>query len=131
MVSPINTAISGLFAASRRLSVSANNIVNQGSTRTQVDGVETNTPYTPKQVVQISQATGGVITRVIDKNPATVGVFIPDHPDADAEGVVQFPNVDIAEELVNQKIASYDYKANLKTIKVQDELQKSLLDIFS
>jgi flagellar basal body rod protein FlgC len=41
------------------------------------------------------------------------------------------PAHDTATELVDMKIASYDYKANLKAIRIQDEIQQSLLDILS
>lgn len=38
---------------------------------------------------------------------------------------------DITDAAVDLKIASYDFKANLKTIKVADNVEKSLLDILS
>lgn len=41
----------------------------------------------------------------------------------------QAPAVDPAKDLVDLKIASYDYKANLKAIKVSGDIQKNLLDI--
>ncbi len=131
MIPPFNAALSGLAVSSRRLQVSAENISNQFSTRTLVDGQSQNTPYVPKEVVQTSLPTGGVRAEVRDKNPATTTVFSPDSPDANADGTLTLPNVNLEDELVNQKIASYDYKANLKVIKVQDDLDKSLLDIFS
>ncbi len=131
MVNAINSALSGLSAAARRLHVSANNIANIHSTKTVVDGNTVNAPYVPKRVDQVSQAGGGVTTVVKDINPASTKLFDPDDPDADTEGFVAYPNVNLETEIVNQKIASYDYKANLKTIKVQDELEQSLLDILS
>jgi flagellar basal-body rod protein FlgC len=131
MVSSINTALSGLAFAGKRLEAGASNIANQFSTKSKVNGQTVDQPYTPKRVQGVSVEGGGVQSVVTDVTPATTTVFDPQHPDADANGAVQFPNVDIAAELVNQKIASYDYKANLKTIKVADELHKSLLDILS
>lgn len=131
MVSAINSALSGLAAASKRIEVSANNIANQFSTQSIVDGQVTNNPYTPQRVDQISLSNGGIETKVKDVNPPTTPVYDPENPSADASGVVQLPNVDQAEQLIDQKIASYDYKANLKTIQVQDDLNKSLLDIIS
>jgi flagellar basal-body rod protein FlgC len=129
MVSAIGSALSGLAAAGKRLSVGANNIANQFSTRSRIDGVTVNQPYTPQRVHQVSLENGGVQTVVTDVNPPTTRVFDPQHVDADADGTVAYPNVDIATELVNQKLASYDFKANLKTIKIEDDMQKSLLDI--
>jgi flagellar basal body rod protein FlgC len=120
MISPINSALSGLRAASTRIAVNADNIANQFSKN-----------YTPKRVVQLSQENGGVQVEVKDVNPPKVTVFNPSDPDAGANGTVELPNVDVANELVDNIIASYDYKANLKSIKAADDIQKSLLDIFS
>ncbi len=68
-----------------------------------------NTPdYRAKQVNQASQAEGGVRVQVSQ---------------AAAE------SVSLEQEAVNQQIASYDFKANAKLLRVQQELDKSLLDI--
>lgn len=131
MVNPINISLSGLAAAAKRVEVSASNIANQASTRTNVDGRIENRPYVPKTVDQVSLSTGGTQALVRDVNRPSDRFYNPEDPAADAEGFVQLPNVDTATELVNIKIASYDYKANLKAIKVQDDLQKNLLDIIS
>lgn len=118
--SATNIALTGLNAAETRLSVSANNIANQSSAKQLVNGKVVNQPYTPQQVQQTSLPGGGTQAQVADINPATVTV-----------GGQQLPNVDQSNEIVQQSIASYDFKANLKTIKVQDQMQKSLLDIIS
>lgn len=131
MISPFGSALSGLAAAGKRLEVSASNIANQYSTRKQINGQTINEPYTPQKVQQVSLQNGGVQTVVTDVSPTTTGVYSPEHPDADANGTLQLPNVSLEDELVEQKMATYDYKANLKTIKVADEMQKSLLDILS
>jgi flagellar basal-body rod protein FlgC len=131
MVNAINSALSGLNAASRRLQVSANNIANMQSTKTVVTGTEVNSPYVAQRVQQVSQAGGGVSVKVQDVSPASSQVFDPENPDADSNGFVAYPNVSLETEIINQKIATYDYKASLKTLKVQDELEQSLLDILS
>ncbi len=131
MINPINSALSGLSAATRRLQVSAANIANMQSTQRVENGNVVNSPYVPQRVQQISQAGGGVSTLVQDVNPAATRIFDPEDPQADAEGFVAYPNVNLENEIINQKIATYDYKANLKTLKIQDELEQSLLDILS
>ena len=125
MVSAINTAVSGLAAAGKRLEVSANNIANQFSTKSQINGVTVDQPYVAQQVDQVSLTNGGVEAITHDVNPASVTIVDPNGQGA----TEQVPNVNTDQELVNQNIAAYDYKANLKTIKVQDNLDKSLLDI--
>lgn len=131
MVFAIGSALSGLAAAGKRLEVSAANVANQHSTRKKVDGQTVNEPYTPQRVQQVSLQNGGVQAVVSDISPATTTVYDPDHPDTGPDGVLKLPNVSVEEELVGQKIASYDYKANLKTIKVAEDMQKNLLDILA
>lgn len=120
MISAINSALSGLSSASARVAVSADNIANQFSRN-----------YKPKTVEQVSLGNSGTKIQVKEVNQATVEINNPADPDADANGIVSMPNVDVANELVNMSIASYDYKANLKSLKVADNMQKYLLDIIS
>lgn len=126
-----NVSLSGLQAASTRLSAAANNIANQFSTQTRVDGETQNTPYVPQDVVQISQEAGGVLAETRPSDRAPVQAYDPGNPSADAQGLVAYPNVDTAEELVNVKVAENDYKANLRAISVQDEIFEDTLDILA
>lgn len=128
MTSVLNVALSGLRAASERISNSANNVANQYSTSTLKDGEQVDTPFLPQDVVDLSQEAGGVVTSYKPKEPATQGVYDPTHADANAEtGVVEYPNVDIAEERVAQIEASQAYAANLRSIKAYDEMMSGLL----
>jgi flagellar basal-body rod protein FlgC len=129
MTTAIGSALSGIAAASKRIDVSASNIANQSSTAMQVGGVTSNKSYIPKDVVQISLGAGGVRTEVRESLNPTVKYFDQTSPQAGKDGFVETPNVDVAEELVEQRIASYDFKANLKSIQVADRLQQNLLDI--
>lgn len=131
MVSAINSALSGFAAASQRLNVSANNIANAESTLTIKDGQTLKEPYVPQRVQQVSQKEGGVRTTTQPASPATVAAYDPDNAAADANGVTQFPNVDIAQQLVQVNLAKYDAEANLSVIKVQSRMMKSVLDIIS
>jgi flagellar basal-body rod protein FlgC len=125
MVSSIDIALSGINAASRRLEVSANNLANQFSTKTISGGQVSDTPFKAQRIDQISLSNGGVLAQVSNANPATTNT-------ADGQGGLrEVPNVDTANELIQTKLASYDFKANLKTIQTQDEIFKSLLDILS
>lgn len=66
------------------------------------------TPDFHRQVVHQSQETAGVVTSV---------------------GKAEEVGVDLATELVEQQAASYAYKANLRSIRTQEEMMGSLLDI--
>ena len=67
-----------------------------------------NTPNFQRQVVHQSQEAAGVVTAV-DKSEEV--------------------GVDLAAELIEQKAASYDYKANLRSLRTQEDLMGSLLDV--
>jgi len=131
MISSFNVAISGLNASAKRLSVAADNIANHQSTATKVDGRIIDEPYHAKIAQSISEGLGGVSVVVKEATPPTATLFNPTAPNADANGQSRVPNVDVAEQLINQRIAGYDYKANLKSIQVQDDMLKNLLDIKS
>lgn len=129
---PINTALTGLNAASTRLAVSANNVANsQSTTTTQTNGQTVNKPYVPLLVDQQTQAGGGVRTSLRDVSPPSVPVFAPESPAAGENGIVQTPNINLNQEVANQLLASNAYKANANVIKRADEMYQSLLDIQS
>lgn len=87
--------------------------------------------FRPGQVVETSVQTGGVRASVVAVDPTSIQQFEPDAPDADAEGVVDRPNVDLAQQQANQIVAQRAFQANLKVIQTADELDKALLDIKS
>lgn len=106
------TALSGFFASEQRLQNAANNIANAQSR-----------DFRPQDVVQSADATGGVSTRVVERNPATV-------PTVDRDGnVAERPNVSVEEEVVQAQVATYSAQANLKVLQASNQLDKYLLDI--
>ncbi len=132
MISAItSTALSGLQAASLRLAASASNTANAHSTGTVVDGQRVQAPYAPVEVTQSSVEPAGVRADIRPRDPASVSVYAPGHPDADADGIVAFPNVSLEEEVITQQFAAYDYKANLKVLKTAGEMLQNVLDIKS
>lgn len=132
MISAIQTALSGLLAATKRVEAGASNIANQ-QTAGSLDDPE-NAPYTPLTVQQetLKGTDGqsfGVKAEFAPRNPAFVPAYDPDSPFADENGVIGLPNVDLAEEAVNLTIAKAAYKASLAVIKTADEMQEDLLRI--
>lgn len=129
MISSIlNTAVSGLKAAENRLYTSANNVANMHSTTSSVNGERVDEAYRAQRVVQTS-AEPGVRSDRVDVDPATIPVYDPTNVAADENGITEYPNVDLAQEVINQQIATYDFKANLKSIQAADEMAEELLDI--
>lgn len=119
-----------MFAASKKVEASASNIANMSSAGS-LDPSSPNQPYEALTTVQTSNgATGGVTANNIPKSPGVVNAYAPDSPFANSEGLVGAPNVDLAEEAVNLKLAELAYKANVSVIKTADEMSKALLSTF-
>ena len=120
---------SGLAGERLRLEVVANNIANAFSTRSTNGG-----PYRRQDVVFSavlnqrlsaggkrrggkSAPAGGVqVTGIVDDMSALHRVHNPGHPDADKDGYVTMPNVDLPVEMVNMITASRAYEANLRAM---------------
>jgi len=129
MVNAVNSALSGLAAASRRVEVSAQNIANQRSTSDSKDGVRQAKPYSALEAQQLSTPGGGVEVRVREAKPLAQKVNDSGTARTDQDGLAKQPEVDVTKQLADQQLASYDFKANLKSIKVQEKLMQKLVDI--
>lgn len=128
MVDAINIAVSGLNANAERVRVAANNIANAGTTGS-VDGTGKQ-PYTPQDIVATSVQGGGVATAAVDRQPAYSPAYDPSSPDANAEGMIGVPNVDLTTEIVTAKMAELAYKASAKVIKTAENMQDTLIHTF-
>src|SRR5262245_39548021 len=114
MSSILSIAASGMSAAMRRLEVSARNVANvmsDGPLPSADAAVQAQYPaaYRAKRVDQVETAGGGTAAVVSDRAPATVATYNPGAPYADAAGMVASPNVDPADEAVQQIIARYTF----------------------
>ncbi len=65
---------------------------------------------------------------VQQKNPYRL-VYDPDHPDADANGYVRYPNINIVVEMVDMIAASRTYEANAMAIESAKTMAKKALEI--
>jgi flagellar basal-body rod protein FlgC len=134
-MSSISTiALSGMNAAARRLEVSASNVANVTTTGAlpNADGtVPSGAPraYDPLELVQTESAGGGTQTTVTTAKPSTVAASDPQAPFANQDGLVAAPNVDLAQEMISQLIASYSFAANATVMKADDRMSKTLIDI--
>ncbi len=126
-MSVIDTALPALQAQSKKLAVSANNVANARSLGflEAADG-SNNGGFRPSRVEQTSLAGGGVVAREVAKSPASVLVYQPDDSHADAEGLVPRPNVNLAEEFVNQILAQRAYEASARLIAAEDRRLEEL-----
>ena len=55
--------------------------------------------------------------------------YQPDHPDANAEGYVAYPNVNVVREMADMMVASRAYEANLTVVETGKAVWNSALDI--
>ena len=114
--SPIDIAVSGLRAQSMRLNVIVNNVANAGTTKT-----ESGKPYCRQDIVlsTSSDSLEGVtsVELISDTSAEFKTVYQPGHPDADGEGFVLMPNVELPVEMMHLVSASRAYQANAAILK--------------
>ena len=122
---------SGMTAERLRLDVIASNLANADTTRGP-DGQ----PYRRKEVVLEAQrpsfadVLGGVrVAGVVDDPSPPRRVYDPGHPDADAQGYVNLPNVSPVTEMVDMITASRGYEANVQALNQAKQMFTRTLDI--
>ena len=134
LLSAISASASGLDAQRARMEVAVSNLANAESTRT-----SNGEPYRRREIVLEAMPAGGQAATA-DVQAAGVRVsavfedsadfrrrYEPSHPDADANGFVAMPNVDVPEEMVNMLGAARAYQANLTAIGlIRDTMQRAL-----
>lgn len=147
MFGGIDASASGLTAERLRMDVISNNIANANTTRTQQGGA-----YRRRYVVfeprdndattfagllaatskeKKNRRTGNGVraVRIMDDDRPGPMVYDPGHPDANAEGYVQRPNVNIVTEMVDMITASRAYEANTTAISAAKSMALKALDI--
>ena len=138
MLGAINTSLSGLDAAAKRVEASASNVANARNTiriedaRTEAGGAgrdRTAPPvYEPVRVYQSSDGGGGKRAEFVSVEPPHVKAYDPGNRLADDDGMVARPNVDYVQEVVNLNQAEHAYKANLKVIATENAMIGALLN---
>lgn len=56
-------------------------------------------------------------------------IFMPDHPDADKEGYVEMPNVDVITEMIDMISSTRNYDANVTAFNATKQLYRDSLEI--
>ncbi len=131
----LGASASALDAERSRLEVAVSNIANAESTRGP-DGQ----PYrrrdvllAPNSIESFDAALGNVgavgvkVVNIVEDQSSFRKRYEPSHPDADGEGFVSMPNVDVPEEMVDMVGAARAYQANIAAINViRDTFARSL-----
>lgn len=133
---------SGMAAQRMRQNTISSNIANINTTRTAEGG-----PYRRKDVVfeaiPDSKNFGDVlgatdpkqdfnrvqVTDVVYDKKAPILKYDPTHPDANEEGYVAYPNINLMEEMTNMIQATRSYEANVQAIQATKDMALSALEI--
>ncbi len=144
----MSVSASGMTAQRLRMDTISQNIANVNTTRT-----ESGEAYRRKTVVfqeingghnfrahldrSLSHANaassavrGGVkVSRVIEDGSPLTQVYDPTHPDANEEGYVEMPNVNVVEEMTNLISANRSYEANITAFNATKGMTSKALEI--
>lgn len=138
----INVSATGLTAERLRMDLISENIANANTTRTPSGG-----PYRRKVAifraqdgnsfeVMLNQAKGagtlgkGVeIAGIAEDQSDFKKEYNPSHPDADSQGYVSLPNVEVVNEMINMISASRAYEANVTSINTTKSMAMKALEI--
>jgi flagellar basal-body rod protein FlgC len=126
----IRVAASGLTAQRLRMDVAASNLANAQTTRTAQGG-----PYQKESVVFTPYDSGagtgaqGVAAVAIASNTPPIRTYDPSHPDADANGFVFLPGVDVASEMADMMGAARSYQVNATVAQAAKQLALDALDL--
>lgn len=130
---------SGLAAERLRMDVISNNIANIETTKTESGG-----PYRRKIVSfkeNLDKELSGLsnkyetkykgvkVDKISEDNSEFKKVYNPSHPDADADGYVLMPNVNILNEMVDLITATRAFEANVTALNSQKQMALKALEI--
>lgn len=126
---------SGLRAQRIRMDVIANNIANINTTRTPQGG-----PFRrqmaifsarPLEPAPIEDGRGVDVPEILPDMTPFKTVYDPGHPDADENGYVLLPNINVAMEMVDLVSASRSYEANIASVNATKRILRKALEIIA
>ncbi len=133
-VSTWDIALSGIRAQRLRMNIIANNIANAETTRTEKDGG----PFRRQMVLfeghalnknyPLKKAGVEVKSVVYDPTPFKE-VYEPEHPDANEQGIVKYPNVELSKEMADLVSAQRAYEANIAIFVANRQIRQRAIEI--
>lgn len=141
ILSGMRVSSSGMAAQRMRMNTISSNIANVNTTRTPEGGV-----YRRKDVVLESmpeaKSFGEILTSAPQKDIARVQVtditsdrkgplmkYEPDHVDANEDGFVAYPNINLMEEMANMIQATRAYEANVSAMNATKDMAMTSLEL--
>ncbi|MFO7800781.1 MAG: flagellar basal body rod protein FlgC [Desulfovermiculus sp.] len=132
---------SALSAQTVRMNTLSSNLANVNTTRTPEGG-----PYQPKAAVFQSQSSfdsfmqeaavegqegvaGVGVERILSQEDAVKDVFDPSHPDANEDGYVSVPDINVVTQMTDIMTATRAYEANVNGMKAAQRMAMKALEI--
>jgi len=136
LLTALDINASGLTAERQRVEYSSANLANSETTRTPEGGayrrkdvVFQSTPFGNALAAAASSLSGVQVAGVVEDQSPLDRRYEPGHPDADAQGYVDYPNVNPMEEMANLMEASRSYEANISAISIVKAMISKTLEI--
>jgi flagellar basal-body rod protein FlgC len=140
-----NIATSGMSAQRTRINMVSSNIANAQTTHTTDGGpykkqnvvfeeillnaAKDNTNKGPSADMNSLLLRGVAVKEIIDSPDDAILKYEPEHPDANNDGYVAYPNINPVIEMVDLIEAMRSYEANVSSFKTQKEMDTKTLDI--
>lgn len=141
LLTSLRISASGLAAQRKRMESINSNIANAQTTRTDEGG-----PYRQKEVVFGSEPARDSFAEILegelDEKAQTVHVvevvnsdkppilkYEPAHPDANKDGYVAYPDINVMEEMANMIEAQRAYEANISAVNTTKSMAMKTLEI--
>ena len=128
--STLGVATSGMGTYKTWLNAVADNVANMNNV------VRTDQPAFQERFVEVKAMvdgngvpSGSMVTAARFGDPDGRVTYEPNHPLADAEGMVRSPDVDLTEQMVYMQLAQRGYQANVRSFESAKEAYETILSI--
>jgi flagellar basal-body rod protein FlgC len=122
---PVDVAVSGLRAQSKNIEVISSNVAN-----IQTTNAGKGQPYRRLEAVFKNNKDGGVdVEKIIEDTSQFPKILDPGNPEADQEGYILMPNVDLPVEMMNLAVAARTYEANAAVLRRYQKMVETTLEL--
>lgn len=140
-ISALDIGASGLSAERTHLNVISMNLANVNTTRTPEGGpyrrksvvfqaTELDSPFTKAMRSELEREVKGVkVSGIVTDQRPLRQIYDPGHPDADGQGYVRVPDINVVEEMTNMMTALRTYEANAATINTAKSMYNKALEL--
>lgn len=137
----LDIGASALTADRMSINITAMNLANAKTTRTPEGGpyqrrtvirsaTDVDAPFSKHMQSAMDRELKGVrILNVLPDRRPLKEVYEPGHPDADQNGIVRYPDINVVEEMTNMMTAQRNYEANTTTVETVKTMYTKALEI--